>query len=286
MNIPIFMVCKSSIKLLLDCFYGCGVGFSKNWEETTDSPLSGREVTVVGAGEVGKGILVQAKAQGARVWSSEINPKRQLEAITTCGSHGILLRKAIRKNGMIIVLATGSNKYTLGKPALSNEILAKIPKGVGIWIVIMGSGQEVDLYGLCSLSTQIFSEASGSEISTDDVLKSRLNGVTRFELTSGGTVYLVGSGCGALNNDHGGHTTSTMDPVLAYWLMVPIYALQEKEKIKSGVQMVPEEVEQSLSLLVLNVLSVPCERRTLRQAKHYGIYFWDWFEEMKRKHER
>lgn len=277
LKIPIVMVCNGILKKIFDNYYGCAIDLLVLLHKYGIN-FQGCPITVVGMGEVGQGILNLFKAAGGRVRFCEIDPMRILSTITLKQAENIIIHRAVKEDGAIIVLATGSNLYTTGKPALTAEVLKEVPAGNEVIVVIIGSGPELDLLGLCSISTEIISEATLRPLTVNDVLEFRLKGVTAFYLKNGGIVRLIGSGRRALNNEHGGHISSTMDPVLAYWLTLPYYHRKHPERMRSGPQDVPKEVERTLCSLVLEDMGVPSQALDAQLAKHYEISYFDELE--------
>jgi S-adenosylhomocysteine hydrolase len=286
LGIPIIMACNGILKWILDNYHGCGIDSITLLQQEAGLVLPGKTVVVVGAGPVGLGILHYARAAGARTRFCEIDPIKALKSVMMDTLESIALEDAVKQDGTVIVLATGSNTGTVGRPALTKEVLMQVPKGVNVWVMIMGSGQELDLPGLCSISPEIFSESTQRAVTPLDVLEFRTGGVTCFHIKNGGTVHLVGSGRRALNNEHGGHKASTMDAVLTYWLVLPYFHLRHPERVSVGSQDVPEEVERSLCSLVLKCMGVETAASTTEQVEHYGLGFFSELEEARRQYRR
>lgn len=71
----------SVTKSKFDNIYGCRHSLPDGIMRATDVMISGKKVVVCGYGDVGKGCAASMKAQGARVFVTEIDPICALQAL-------------------------------------------------------------------------------------------------------------------------------------------------------------------------------------------------------------
>ena len=71
----------SVTKSKFDNVYGCRHSLPDGIMRATDVMISGKKVVVCGYGDVGKGCAAAMKAQGARVFVTEIDPICALQAL-------------------------------------------------------------------------------------------------------------------------------------------------------------------------------------------------------------
>ncbi|CAF1089917.1 unnamed protein product [Adineta steineri] len=106
LKIPIINVNDSVTKSKFDNNYGCGEGVIDGIKRATDVMIGGKNVVIIGYGNVGKGCAKAFSGFGARVVIIEVDPICALQA--TMDGHQVITMVEACKIGQIYVTATGS----------------------------------------------------------------------------------------------------------------------------------------------------------------------------------
>jgi adenosylhomocysteinase len=96
----------SVTKQKFDNIYGCRHSLPDGLMRATDVLISGKAVVICGYGDVGKGCAAAMKAQGARVYVTEVDPICALQACME-GFHVVRLENIVKKAD-IFVTSTGN----------------------------------------------------------------------------------------------------------------------------------------------------------------------------------
>ena len=143
---PMVMVNNADCKHLFDNRYGTGQSVWDGINRTTNLIVAGKIVVVAGYGWCGKGVAMRAKALGARVIVTEIDPIKAIEAVMD--GYDVMPMKEAAKYGDFFVTVTGCNKV------ITKEHFPLMKDGA----ILSNAGHfdcEVDVAGLREMASDI-----------------------------------------------------------------------------------------------------------------------------------
>ena len=230
---PMISVNDAKSKYLFDNRYGTGQSVWDGIMRTTNMLVAGKIVVVAGYGWCGRGVALRAKALGARVVVTELDPHRAFEALMD-GCEVMTMEQAAPIGDMFLTL-TGNRKVIRG------EHIAKMKNGA----VLANAGHfDVEVWkpDLCELSENV-------ETIRDNVEAYRLrNGKSVFLLGEGRLVNLA---CGD------GHPIEIMDLSFGMQLESALYI--SRHSLKPGVYDVPEDLDLAVMRAKLEASGISLE---------------------------
>ncbi|MEE3393026.1 MAG: adenosylhomocysteinase [Lachnospiraceae bacterium] len=105
LEFPMVMVNDADCKHLFDNRYGTGQSVWNGINRTTNLIVAGKTVVVAGYGWCGKGVSMRAKALGARVIVTEVDPIKAIEAVMD--GYDVMPMKEAARYGDFFVTVTG-----------------------------------------------------------------------------------------------------------------------------------------------------------------------------------
>lgn len=248
LKFPMMMVNNANCKYLFDNRYGTGQSVWDGINRTTNLIVAGKDVVVAGYGWCGKGISMRAKALGANVIVTEVNPIKAMEAVMD-GFKVMPMEKAAEL-GDIFVTATGCDGV------ITREHFAKMKNGA----ICCNAGHfdcEVDVSYLRKNAKESF-EAR--------------NNIIGYRLEEGRVIYILGEGrlvnlaCGD------GHPAEIMDMSFAIQALSARYLVKLKGKLPSTVIMVPEEIDEDVAKRKLNSWGISIDTLTPEQQRYLNSF--------------
>lgn len=230
---PMISVNDAKSKYLFDNRYGTGQSVWDGIMRTTNMLVAGKIVVVAGYGWCGRGVALRAKALGARVIVTELDPHRAFEALMD-GCEVKTMEQAAPIGDMFLTL-TGNRKVIRG------EHIAKMKNGA----VLANAGHfDVEVWkpDLCELSEKV-------ETIRDNV--------EAYRLRNGNSVFLLGEGrlvnlaCGD------GHPIEIMDLSFGMQLESALYI--SRRSLKPGVYDVPEDLDLAIMRTKLEASGISLE---------------------------
>lgn len=216
-------------KHLFDNRYATGQTSIEAILRLTNRQIAGATIAVIGYGFVGKGLAQYARAMGARVLVSEIDPVRALEAHIdghTVGSAADVLPEA-----EIVVTATG------GMRAIGASEIAALRDGA----VLANAGHhdlEIDTQELARLAESVTDAREG-------ITSYRVDGRSLHVLVGGALVNIAGGS---------GHPVEIMDLTFAVQGL-GIHHLATRE-LAHGVHVLPRDLDDGIAAARLATLGV------------------------------
>ena len=137
------LVNNAQCKYLFDNRYGTGQSVWNGINRTTNLIFAGKKVVVAGYGWCGKGVAMRAKGLGARVYVTEIDPIKAIEAIMD--GFEVLPMEEAAEIGDFFVTVTGC------KDVITPEHILRMKDGV----IICNAGHfnvEIDMEGLAKIA--------------------------------------------------------------------------------------------------------------------------------------
>ena len=241
---PMVMVNNADCKHLFDNRYGTGQSVWDGINRTTNLIVAGKIVVVAGYGWCGKGVSMRAKALGARVIITEIDPIKAIEAVMD--GFDVMPMHEAAKVGDFFVTVTGC----------AGVITCEDMKVMKDGAILCNAGHfdvEIDMAGLREMCT--------------DSYEQRQN-IMGYALDNGRTIYVLGEGrlvnlaCGD------GHPAEIMDMSFAIQALSARYLVQHGKELTEKLIVVPKEVDNEVAVRKLNFLGKKIDKLTPEQDKY------------------
>ena len=243
---PMFAVNDANSKHLFDNRYGTG---QSTWDaicRTTNLFVAERNVVVAGYGYCGKGVAKRAAGLGARVYVTELDPHKALEAMMD-GFHVVDMEEA-SKIGDIFVTVTGN----------INVITARHFKNMKDGVLLANAGHfdvEISKGDLATLAAKIYD--------------SRGN-VTTYEMPDGRKLHLLGEGRLVNLAAGDGHPVEIMDMSFAMQLLAAEYFTSHK--LPTALHKVPKELDDLVAHYKLKSMGLKLEQLTPEQEAYMNSW--------------
>jgi adenosylhomocysteinase len=240
LEVPCVAVNDARTKLLFDNVYGTGQSVVMAVLDATNMQLAGTSVVVAGYGRVGRGIARMARALGARVTVSEIDPVEALAAHHD--GHGVApLAEAVGEADFVFT-ASGIGH------TLTADHVALMPDGA---IVAVGGAGPPE-----------FDPSLGAPVEWGDEVRP---GVRPLTTPSGSTVYLIADGYCANTAAGEGNPIEVMDLSLALQLRALEYLATSQ--LPPGVHLLPPEIDEAVAASQLAAAGIRIDAPTPEQEK-------------------
>ncbi len=240
LRIPCVAVNDARTKLLFDNVYGTGQSVVMAVLDTTGVGLAGRTVVVVGYGKVGRGIASAARAMGARVVVTEIDPVEALCAFHD-GFRVAPLGDAVA-DAAVVITATGIGH------SLTAEHLQRMRPGT---VVAVGGAGPPE-----------FDPTIGPSVTWGDEVRPRLRQLT---VTGGHTVLVVADGYCANTSAGEGNPIEIMDLSLALQLRALDHLATGG--LTPGVHLLPRSIDDEVAASQLAAAGVTIDRPSDAQTR-------------------
>lgn len=241
---PLLAVNDSDTKYLFDNRYGTGQSTIDGLLRATNILLAGSTVVVCGYGWCGRGVAMRAKAMGARVIVTEVDPLKAIEAVMD-GYEVMPISEAAPRGDIFITLTGNIN-------VIRPEHFELMKDGA----ILANSGHfnvEINIKGLKEVST-------GHRTIRD--------GVEEYALPDGRRLYLLGEGRLVNLTLAEGHPASVMDMSFANQALGVEYLVREGEKLERRVYHLPRELDQEIARLKLQTMGVKIDTLTPEQEEY------------------
>ena len=206
--------------------------------------LAGHTLVVVGYGWAGQGIAERARGAGAAVIVCEIDPLRALEA--RMAGYEVMPALDAAERGDVFVTVTGSRRVLRGEHFTRMKDRA----------VLANAGHfdvELDLEELRELAGDVREVRPLIEQYT-------LEDGRRLNLLARGRVVNLAAG--------EGHPAAVMDVSFALQALCVEHLVSGRDELASGVQQVPESIDQEVATLKLAALGVAIDEPTPEQQSY------------------
>jgi len=244
---PVVAVNDNKTKHLLDNYYGTGQSAIDGIIRATNVLFAGKTVVVTGYGDCGKGVALRAKGLGADVAVTEIDSFRALQA--KLDGYLVIPLADASYIGDIFITVTG-NKHVLRQEHFDNMKDGVILANAGHFDV------ELDLESLKK------SAASVRRI-RPFLDEYKLNDKKIFVAAEGRLVNL-----GAAE----GHPSEVMSTSFCGQALAVEYLVKNKGNLPVKVIKLPEEIDDDIATLQLEVMNVKKDSLTSEQKKYLESY--------------
>ena len=244
LEFPMVMVNNADCKHLFDNRYGTGQSVWDGINRTTNLIVAGKIVVVAGYGWCGKGVSMRAKALGARVIVTEIDPIKAIEAVMD--GFEVLPMKEAAKQGDFFVTVTGC------AGVIDEEDFMEMKEGA----ILCNAGHfdvEIDMKRLREIATK------QEEMRNNIIGYTLPNGIRIYVLAEGRLVNLAAGD---------GHPAEIMDMSFAIQALSAKYLVQHENDLREKLIEVPREVDMEVARRKLNFLGKEIDQLTPYQEKY------------------
>ena len=244
LEFPMVMVNNADCKHLFDNRYGTGQSVWDGINRTTNLIVAGKIAVVAGYGWGGKGVAMRAKALGARVIITEIDPIKAIEAVMD--GFDVMPMHEAAKVGDFFITVTGC------AGVITTEDMKVMKDGA----ILCNAGHfdvEIDMAGLRKMCIDSFEQR---------------NNIIGYTVEEGRTIYVLGEGrlvnlaCGD------GHPAEIMDMSFAIQALSARYLVQHAKDLTEKLIVVPKEVDNEVAVRKLNFLGKQIDQLTPEQEKY------------------
>ncbi|MBU0590776.1 adenosylhomocysteinase [Candidatus Micrarchaeota archaeon] len=243
---PMIAVNDNKTKHLLDNYYGTGQSSIDGLLRASNILIAGKIFVVCGYGDCGKGVAMRASGMGANVIVTEVDAFRAMKAVLD-GYRVMPMAEAV-KIGEIFLTVTGD------KHVIRLEHMKAMKNGT----ILANSGHfdnEIDVAGLENAAKKRKIRPFLDEYEID--------GKKIFVAAEGRLVNL-----GAAE----GHPSEVMATSFAGQAFACEYLVKHKGKLGSKVITLPEEIDNHIAELQLEVMGVKKDELTEEQKKYLGSW--------------
>jgi len=238
--VPCVAVNDARTKILFDNVYGTGQSVVMAVLDATNMQMSGKVVVVLGYGMVGKGIASAARALGARVTVTEIEPVQALAAFHD-GMRVGRLSEAVCDADFVFT-ATG-----VGHSLTAHHVTDMKDGAV---IAVGGAGPPE------------FDPSIGPDLTESGEVRPK---VRSYETAAGKTVFVVADGYCANTSAGEGNPIEIMDLSLALQLRALDFLAMGD--LSPGVHLLPRHIEDEVALSQLEAVGIQIDQPTQDQIR-------------------
>ncbi len=246
---PVIAVNDARCKNLFDNRYGTGQSVWTAIMGTTNLLIAGKVVVVAGFGMCGKGVAMRARALGARVIVTEIDPVKACEALME--GYDVMPMSQAAATGDIFITVTGCRDIMskIHYPLLKNNA------------ILCNAGHFDVEINLPDLAMQ-----------SDDIVEVR-NNITAYRQKDGRTILVLAQGRLVNLAAGDGHPAEIMDMSFALQALSARHIAENGSKMKPGVYLLPDSIDQAVAAHLLKHLEKGIDYLTVEQD--WYLKNWD-----------
>jgi len=241
---PVIAVNDAYTKHMFDNRYGTGQSTIDGYLRAMNLLIASKRVVVAGYGWVGRGVAARMNGMGAKVYVTEVDPVRALEA--HMDGYEVLPMEEAAKIGDIFITATGQTGV------IRREHIVKMKDGA-----IMGNVGHFDVEVEAKFLLNESKSVREVRPSLDECL-----------LKNGKRVYLIGKGRIANLVAAEGHPPEVMAQSFSNQLLSMIYITKNYKKIGKKVITVPSDIDKQIAVDALKSMDVKIDKPTAAQIKY------------------
>ncbi|MGI0082376.1 MAG: adenosylhomocysteinase [Nitrosopumilaceae archaeon] len=241
---PVISVNDAYTKHMFDNRYGTGQSTIDGYFRAMNLLFAGKRVVIAGYGWVGRGVASRAHGLGAKVYVTEVDPVRALEA--HMDGYEVLMMDEAAKIGDMFITATGQTGV------IRKEHMLKMKEGA-----IMGNVGHFDV--------EVDANFLLNESRSVREVRPHLD---ECVLKNGKRVYLIGKGRIANLVAAEGHPPEVMAQSFSNQLLSMIHIAKNHKKIGKKVITVPIEIDKQIAVDALKATDVQIDRPTKAQLKY------------------
>ncbi len=248
LNFPMVAVNDADCKHLFDNRYGTGQSVWDSIMRNTNLIVAGKKVVVAGYGWCGRGVAMRAKALGAQVIVTEVNPVKAMEA--HMDGYDVMPMEQAAAFGDVFVTVTGC----------SHVIDARHFKALKDGAILTNAGHfnvEVDMAGLEDLAVEKY--------------EARRN-ITAYVMPWGKVIHVIGEGKLVNIAAADGHPAEMMDLSFAVQAMSAQYIKDHHKELGNKVIDVSREIDDKIARRMLAAWGIAIDELTEEQEKY--LHSW------------
>lgn len=239
---PVIAVNDNKTKHLLDNYYGTGQSAIDGIVRATGVLMAGKNFVVVGYGDCGRGVALRAKGLGANVIVTEVNSFRALQAALD-GYRVMPLAEAARI-GDVFITVTGNVSV------IRDEHIKEMKDGA-----ILANAGHFDI----EIDVAAMNKNYANKRVREFLVEHDVNGKKIYLCAEGRLVNLAAAE---------GHPAEIMATSFAGQALACEYIVQNKGKLKPGVHVLPERIDDEIAALQLKALGITIDKHTAKQQKY------------------
>lgn len=248
LKFPMMAVNNAQCKYLFDNRYGTGQSVWDGINRTTNLVVAGKKVVVAGYGWCGKGVAMRAKGFGADVIVTEIDPIKAMEA--KMEGFTVLPMVEAAKIGDFFVTVTGC------KDVITQDAMLNMKDGA----IVCNAGH------------------FNVEINIDDLEKNAVeicekrNNIMGYKMPNGHWINLLAEGRLVNLAAGDGHPAEIMDMSFAIQALSARYMVENRNKVKAGVNYVPAEIDREVAMRKLSAWGISIDSLSDEQEKYINSW--------------
>ena len=244
LRFPMVKVNNADCKHLFDNRYGTGQSVWDGINRTTNLIVAGKNVVVAGYGWCGKGVAMCAKGLGAKVYVTEIDPIKAIEAYMD--GFTVLPMNEAAEIGDFFVTVTGC------AGVITEPDFLKMKEGA----ILCNAGHfdvEVDMKRLREISTEA---------------REMRNNIMGYTLPNGKHLYVLAEGRLVNLAAGDGHPAEIMDMSFAIQALSARYLVENQGRLTEKLIDVPREVDLEVARRKLKFLGITIDKLTPEQEAY------------------
>lgn len=248
LKFPMIAVNNAKCKYLFDNRYGTGQSVWDGINRTTNLIVAGKTVVVAGYGWCGKGVAMRAKALGAQVVITEIDPIKAMEA--RMDGFSVAKMEEAAKTGDFFVTVTGC------KDVITEKSFKNMKDGA----ILCNAGHfnvEINLTELERLAVKTIPQR---------------NNITGYVLPDGRTISVIAEGRLVNLAAGDGHPAEIMDMSFSIQALCAEYIVKNRGSLKISVNDVPEEIDRKVALRKLQSWGTQIDTLSPEQEKYINSW--------------
>ena len=248
LKFPMIAVNNAKCKYLFDNRYGTGQSVWTGINRTTNLIVAGKTAVVAGYGWCGKGVAMRAKALGAQVIVTEIDPIKAMEA--KMDGFDVYQMEEAAKYGDFFITVTGCK----------DVITEKSYKNMKDGAILCNAGHfnvEINLPELEKSAVRIFPQRQN---------------IMGYEMADGRVISVLAEGRLVNLAAGDGHPAEIMDMSFAVQALCAEYIAKNRGKLKAGVIDVPEEIDRKVALRKLKSWGTEIDVLTPEQESYINSW--------------
>ncbi len=246
---PVIAVNDARCKHLFDNRYGTGQSTLTALMATTNLLIAGKTMVVAGYGMCGKGIAMRAKAFGAKVIVTEIDPIKAAEALME--GFDVMTMSQAAPLGDFFVTVTGC------KDVITSKHYKIMKNGA-----VLANAGHFDV------------EINIPELENESVDKEeKRKNVMGYHLSNGKWIHLLAEGRLVNLAAGDGHPVEIMDMSFALQALSARYILKNGSGLKPQVYQIPQELDEKVGYLLLQSKNIKID--SLNEEQKFYINHWE-----------
>lgn len=247
---PMVCVNDAQMKYLFDNRYGTGQSVWDGIMRTTNLIVAGKCVVVAGYGWCGKGVAMRAKALGARVIVTEIDPIKAVEAVMD--GYKVMAMHDAAKHGDVFVTVTGC------KDIITMKHVPMLRTGS----ILCNAGH---------FNVEVAVEQLKAHAKVETVRKN----IESLRFEDGKVIYLLADGRLVNLAAGDGHPAEIMDISFALQSLTAEYVAKNGSELPIAPIDLPEEIDREVARLKLQTMGLEIDRLSSEQEHYIHSYLGD-----------